>query len=49
VERYNRILAEEFLHARTWTSEQERSNACSALARPSSFRRLHSVAPDPVA
>jgi transposase InsO family protein len=27
VERYNRILAEEFLYARTWTSEDERSGA----------------------
>ena len=26
VERYNRILAEEFLYARTWLSEQERSD-----------------------
>ncbi|MFZ2177298.1 MAG: integrase core domain-containing protein, partial [Rhodococcus sp. (in: high G+C Gram-positive bacteria)] len=27
VERYNRILAEEFLYAREWTSEQHRSQA----------------------
>ncbi|MBM4570202.1 IS481 family transposase, partial [Rhodococcus hoagii] len=27
VERYNRILAEEFLYARTWTSETQRSEA----------------------
>ena len=27
VERYNRILAEEFLYARTWTSEQQRADA----------------------
>lgn len=27
VERYNRILAEEFLYARTWQSEQERADA----------------------
>lgn len=27
VERYQRILAEEFLYARTWTSETERANA----------------------
>jgi hypothetical protein len=30
VERYNRILAEEFLYARTWTSEQERADALGA-------------------
>ena len=27
VERYNRILAEEFLYARTWTSETQRAEA----------------------
>lgn len=27
VERYNRILAEEFLYARTWTSEHQRETA----------------------
>jgi integrase-like protein len=34
VERYNRILAEEFLSARTWNSETERVNALATWNQP---------------
>ena len=41
MERYNRILAEEFLYARTWTSEQERSNALSVWNTHYNYHRPH--------
>ncbi len=41
VERYNRILAEEFLYARAWTSEQQRSNALSVWNAHYNYHRPH--------
>lgn len=43
VERYNRILAEEFLYARTWTSEGQRSNALSVWNAHYNYHRPHSA------
>jgi hypothetical protein len=34
VERYHRILAEEFLYAHTWNSEQHRTQGATRLERP---------------
>lgn len=44
VERYNRILAEEFLYARTWTSEAERSAAVAVWNVHYNYHRPHSAA-----
>jgi len=41
VERYNRILAEEFLYARTWHSEQERAAALETWNRHYNYHRPH--------
>lgn len=41
VERYNRILAEEFLYARTWTSEQQREKALEAWNLHYNYHRPH--------
>lgn len=41
VERYNRILAEEFLYARTWTSEQQRSDALATWNVHYNYHRPH--------
>jgi transposase InsO family protein len=44
VERYNRILAEEFLYARTWTSEQQRSEALRTWNVHYNYHRPHTAA-----
>lgn len=44
VERYNRILAEEFLYAREWTSEDERADALGIWNIHYNFHRPHSAA-----
>ena len=41
VERYNRILAEEFLYARTWNSEAERGAALNLWNRHYNYHRPH--------
>lgn len=41
VERYNRILAEEFLYARMWRSEAERAAALKTLNRHYNYHRPH--------
>ena len=41
VERYNRILAEEFLYARTWTSEEQRAQALRIWNRHYNYHRPH--------
>lgn len=41
IERYNRILAEEFLYARTWQSEQERAAALEVWNRHYNYHRPH--------
>jgi transposase InsO family protein len=41
VERYNRILAEEFLYARTWTSEQQRADALGVWNIHYNYHRPH--------
>jgi transposase InsO family protein len=41
IERYNRILAEEFLYARTWTSERERTAAIQMWNRHYNYHRPH--------
>ena len=41
VERYNRIVAEEFLYARTWRSEHERSSALEVWNRHYNYHRPH--------
>ncbi|MEX1077888.1 MAG: IS481 family transposase [Homoserinimonas sp.] len=41
VERYNRILAEEFLYARTWLSEQERADALVVWDLHYNYHRPH--------
>ena len=41
VERYNRILAEEFLYARTWHSEQERADGLVLWNLHYNYHRLH--------
>jgi len=40
IERYNRILAEEFLYARTWASEAQRAEALNTW-------NLHTTTTDP--
>ncbi len=44
VERYNHILAEEFLYARTWTSETQRSEALKIWNIHFNYHRPHSAA-----
>lgn len=44
VERYNRILAEEFLYARIWTSEQQRSEALHVWNVHYNYHRPHTAA-----
>jgi len=44
VERYHRILAEEFLYARTWTSETQRSEALKIWNIHFNYHRPHSAA-----
>jgi len=44
VERYNRILAEEFLYSRSWTSEAERSAAIAVWNMHYNYHRPHSTA-----
>jgi len=44
VERYNRILAEEFLYARAWTSEQHRSHALTIWNVHYNYHRPHTAA-----
>ena len=44
VERYNRILAEEFLYARTWTSETQRVDALKIWNIHFNYHRPHSAA-----
>ncbi|MDZ7918419.1 MAG: IS481 family transposase [Rhodococcus sp. (in: high G+C Gram-positive bacteria)] len=41
IERYNRIIAEEFLYARTWTSEKERSDALAMWNIHYNYHRPH--------
>lgn len=44
VERYNRILAEEFLYAHTWTSEQHRTEALTIWNIHYNYHRPHTAA-----
>jgi len=44
VERYNRILAEEFLYARTWTSEEQRRKSLAIWNIHYNYHRPHSGA-----
>jgi transposase InsO family protein len=44
IERYNRILAEEFLYAQTWTSEQHRSAALTIWNIHYNYHRPHTTA-----
>jgi transposase len=44
VERYNRILAEDFLYARTWTSEAQRSEALTVWNVHYNYHRPHTAA-----
>ncbi|WP_328435373.1 IS481 family transposase [Nocardia puris] len=46
VERYNRILAEEFLYAREWTSERQRSEALGIWNVHYNYHRPHTAAGD---
>ncbi|MBO0882455.1 MAG: IS481 family transposase [Mycobacterium sp.] len=46
VERYNRILAEEFLYAREWTSEHQRSAALHVWNVHYNYHRPHTAAGD---
>lgn len=41
VERYNRLLSEEFLYARTWRSELERTAALEVLNQHYNYHRPH--------
>lgn len=43
VERYNRILAEGFLYARTWTSEDQREKALETWNLHYNYHRPHGV------
>ncbi|MER7569876.1 IS481 family transposase [Streptomyces sp. NPDC097941] len=43
VERYNRILAEEFLYVRAWTSEQERTDALAVWNVHYNYHRPHTA------
>ena len=42
-ERYNRILAEEFLYARTWTSETQRAQALAVWNIHYNYHRPHTA------
>jgi transposase InsO family protein len=44
VERYNRILSEEFLYARTWTSEDQRRDAVGIWNIHYNYHRPHGAA-----
>jgi transposase InsO family protein len=44
VERYQRILAEELLYARTWTSETQRAEAIRTWAVHYTYHRPHTAA-----
>lgn len=44
IERYNRILAEEFLYARAWTSEEQRRQALTTWNMHYNYHRPHSTA-----
>lgn len=44
VERYQRILAEEFLYARTWSSEQQRADALAVWNIHYNYHRPHTAA-----
>jgi len=44
VERYNRSLAEEFLYAREWTSEDERATALGVWNIHYNYHRPHGAA-----
>jgi transposase InsO family protein len=44
VERYNRIISEEFLYARTWTSEDQRREALGIWNIHYNYHRPHSTA-----
>ncbi len=46
IERYNRILAEEFLYTRTWTSEHQRSAALNMWNVHYNYHRPHTTAGD---
>ncbi len=46
VERYNRILAEELLYARTWTSEEQRAEAIQTWNLHYNYHRSHTAAGD---
>ena len=46
VERYQRILAEELLYARTWTSETERAEAIGVWNIHYNYHRAHTAAGD---
>ncbi|MDC0769280.1 IS481 family transposase [Streptomyces sp. HD] len=46
VERYNRILAEEFLYARLWASESERTEALGVWNIHYNYHRPHSAVSD---
>ena len=46
VERYNRILAEEFLYARVWTSESDRAAAIGVWNIHYNYHRVHTAAGD---
>lgn len=46
VERYNRILAEELLYARVWTSEAERAAAIKIWNVHYNYHRAHTAAGD---
>ena len=46
VERYNRILSEEFLYARDWTSESERAAALTIWNIHYNYHRPHTAAGD---
>ncbi|TDW24179.1 IS481 family transposase [Kribbella kalugense] len=43
IERYNRIIAEEFLYARTWTSEDQRREALAVWNIHYNYHRPHSA------
>ncbi|GAB3473743.1 hypothetical protein GCM10027521_00870 [Amycolatopsis cihanbeyliensis] len=43
-ERYNRVLGEEFLYARTWTSEQQRTTALNVWNLHYNYHRPHTAA-----
>lgn len=44
VERYNRIISEEFLYARTWTSEEQRREALGVWNIHYNYHRPHGAA-----